>query len=140
MTDLSHLREEIPGFVYVALGRRGREKISTDQCFAPGCGSESPDDLEFTGRKVDVERTGDVVVVRASYTVKCGVCGRSFVMEFRTTGTLVDGESFEEFQELLTGKSAGEPLPPWREKLDVAVNLLTIFSEEGENWGQVGYF
>ena len=37
MSDIKNLREEIPSYAFIALARRGMEKISLDQCFLENC-------------------------------------------------------------------------------------------------------
>ena len=39
------LWDEIPGFAFMALGRRGREQIALNQCFVPSCNCNQEEKL-----------------------------------------------------------------------------------------------
>ncbi|MHA1733614.1 MAG: hypothetical protein ACTSU5_16825 [Promethearchaeota archaeon] len=141
MEDNPIYRDEIPSQVFIALGRRGREKIATDQCFLPGCENEGGN-LNYFGRRVEVDGAeGDErVTIHLYYDVECGSCGGKFTLLFKCTGKLTEGVSYSTIKEKMEGTPVDQPLPSWWDWLVLELNFLDILDEGGKNLGNVGYW
>ena len=50
------LWEEIPDYAYIALGRRGREKIMLHECFVHGCGVKDETLLHILQKTETIEK------------------------------------------------------------------------------------
>ncbi len=86
MSEKLNLEDEIPGSVYVGLGRRGREAIDLVACFVPGCDNTDEKKLHLLEKS---ENTGEVdasgyFTQTKKLKTHCDVCDHDFVltMEF----------------------------------------------------------
>lgn len=134
-------QEEIPSFVYIALGRRGREKISTDQCFLPSCENERGN-LKYIDRKVEIDTDpgSGQIEVHLRYFAECPECGGKFQMHFQGSGIMQEGKEFSEIKEKLETLSPEDPIPNWWDYIDHQLGMLYILDENGKNIGNVGYW
>ncbi|MFX1494561.1 MAG: hypothetical protein ACFFBZ_09795 [Promethearchaeota archaeon] len=117
MNDKEDLRNEIPEYVYIALARRGMEKISLDQCFLKNCDNEDPKLLE-PFKKEEYEEVNKEI---KKIYIKCKKCNGIFILKF---------ETLVEVAKSTKGKGE-EPL---------SMGLVYALDEEGKNLGHIGYF
>ena len=112
-------KEEIiyPSYAFIALARRGMEKISLDQCFLNNCDNDDPNLLEpFKKEVVEDERKK----IEKIY-IKCKKCNRTFILKFETIKYVAK---------------------PTKEKEDkpLSMGLVHALDENGKNLGHIGYF
>jgi hypothetical protein len=116
------LWDEIPAYTYIGLGQRGRERLSNDQCFLPGCNNTNRDDLEpyekstFSSPKDDQGNNYDCTKIK----VKCKKCGRTYQYAMKTINAVFKKD----------------------DKMEVSpfVGMVYILDENGKNLGFLGYF
>ena len=80
MTNKEELRDEIPSYAFIALARRGMEKISLDQCFLKDCDNENPELLEPFKKEEyedDKKQTKEI-------HIKCKKCNGVFILKLVT--------------------------------------------------------
>ena len=74
------LWDEIPYMGYIALGRRGMEKIDLTQCFIPGCENKDIEKL----KPIKKEETEDEKKLVQTYSIHCNECDKTFKLSFET--------------------------------------------------------
>ena len=117
MSDTKDLREEIPSYAFIALARRGMEKISLDQCFLENCDNENLDLLEPFKKE---EYENDKKKVKEIY-IKCKKCNRIFILKLETIKKVAKS----------TKDKDEEPLP---------MGLVYALDEKKKDLGHIGYF
>lgn len=117
MNDKEDLRNEIPEYVYIALARRGMEKISLDQCFLKNCDNEDPKLLEpFKKEEYDEGKKQTKKIY-----IKCKKCNGIFILKLETLKEVAKSTKHE----------GEEPL---------SMGLVYALDEKGKNLGHIGYF
>lgn len=118
----TNLKLQYPPYVFVALARRGMEKLSLDQCFLDGCDNTNPDKLEVIKiEEEDLEKKS----VKKVY-IKCLKCGGSFTFKLETIKkvakpTILDKKKAEDEQSL-------------------SIGVAYVLNKDGNNLGHIGYF
>jgi len=74
------LWDEIPYMGYIALGRRGMEKIELTQCFIPGCENKDIEKLKAIKKE---ENENDTKLIQ-TYSIHCEECNKTFKLSFET--------------------------------------------------------
>ena len=74
------LWDEIPYMGYIALGRRGMEKIDLTQCFIPGCENKDIEKL----KPIKKEEIEDEKKLVQTYSIHCNECDKTFKLSFET--------------------------------------------------------
>lgn len=117
------LWEDIPFTVYIALGRRGQEKLRTDQCFISGCKNEKLEDLTPIDKKTYTsEKDKDGSYYNCTQVkVKCKICGGVFQYAMKTIYAPIKDDNNEL-------------------KVQPYMNMMYILDENGKNTGFLGYF
>ena len=117
MTDKEDLRDEIPSYAFIALARRGMEKISLDQCFLLNCDNQDPKLLEPFKKEEDEE---DLKLIKKIH-IKCKKCNGIFVLKLETLKNVAKStkDKDEEF---------------------LSMGLVHALDENGKNLGHIGYF
>ncbi|MFX1279246.1 MAG: hypothetical protein ACFFA3_07500 [Promethearchaeota archaeon] len=117
MTDSKELMEEIPSHAYIALARRGMEKISLDQCFLVNCNNENPDLLEpFKKEEYEDEKKHTKEIY-----IKCKKCNGTFILKLVTLKKVAKS----------TKETDEEPL---------SMGMVYALDENKNNLGHIGYF
>lgn len=117
MTDTEDLRNEIPPEAFIALARRGMEKISLDQCFLENCDNEDPNLLEPFKKEEyedDVKKTKEI-------HIKCKKCNRVFILKLETIKKVAKS----------TKDKGEDPL---------SMGMVYALDENKKNLGHIGYF
>ncbi len=115
------LWDDIPSDFYIALGRRGQERVSTDQCFL--CDNNSIDDLlplEKKVKKSEVSEDGSYNIC-TPIKIKCIKCDNIF--------------QFAMLVSHIPQKSDDGSL-----KIKPFMGQAYILDEHGKNLGFLGYF
>jgi hypothetical protein len=112
-------KEELtyPSYAFIALARRGMEKISLDQCFLKNCDNQDPTLLQ-TIKKEIVEEEKKVI---EKVHIKCKKCNRVFILKFETLKYVAKSTQNEQEKPLSMG-------------------LVHALDEDGKNLGHIGYF
>ncbi|MHA2007635.1 MAG: hypothetical protein ACXABO_10250 [Promethearchaeota archaeon] len=117
MTNAEELRNEIPSDAFIALARRGMEKISLDQCFLKNCDNQDANLLEpFKKEEYEEENK----IIKKIY-IKCKKCNNSFILKLETLKKVAKS----------TKESEEKPL---------SMGLVFALDEDGGNLGHIGYF
>ncbi|MFX1590716.1 MAG: hypothetical protein ACFFC1_21495 [Promethearchaeota archaeon] len=106
-----------PSYAFIALARRGMEKISLDQCFLKNCDNEDPNLLEPFKKEVVKEEKKTIEKIY----IKCKKCNRNFILKFETINYVA--------------KSTKD-----KEEKPLSMGLVYALDEDGENLGHIGYF
>ncbi|MFW9972522.1 MAG: hypothetical protein ACFFDF_20215 [Candidatus Odinarchaeota archaeon] len=110
--DLSY-----PSYAFIALARRGMEKISLDQCFLENCDNQDPTLLEpFKKELIEDEKK-----VIEKVHIKCKKCNRVFILKFETV------------------KKVAQSTKSMKEK-PLSMGLVYALDENEKNLGHIGYF
>ena len=117
MADEEDLRDEIPTHAFIALARRGMEKISLDQCFLKNCDNNDPKLLEPFKKE---EFEDDQKHIKKIY-VKCKKCNGIFILKLETVKHVAKS----------TKDETQEPL---------SMGLVYALDEDENNLGHIGYF
>ncbi|MFX1377213.1 MAG: hypothetical protein ACFFA0_15515 [Promethearchaeota archaeon] len=117
MSDKEDLKLEIPSYAFIALARRGMEKISLDQCFLNNCDNQDSNLLE-PFKKEEFEE--ELKVIKNIY-IKCKKCNRIFILKLETLKYVAKS----------TKDKDSEPL---------SMGLVYALDEDGNNLGHIGYF
>jgi hypothetical protein len=117
MTDTEDLRNEIPPEAFIALARRGMEKISLDQCFLENCDNDDPSLLEPFKKE---EYEDDKKKTKEMY-IKCKKCNRVFILKLETLKKVA--KSTKEVNE--------EPL---------SMGMVYALDKDKKNLGHIGYY
>ncbi|MFX1398881.1 MAG: hypothetical protein ACFFAS_17760 [Promethearchaeota archaeon] len=121
MTDKKDLWLEIPSYAFIALGRRGQEKISLDQCFLIGCDNQDSKLLEPL--KVEETVNDETKNIKHVY-IKCHKCGGIFQFKLETIKRLAKP----------TKKNMNN------EEEFLSMGRVFALDENGKNLGEIGYF
>lgn len=142
MEDNKVLHQEVPSFVYMPLGRRGRERLPTEQCFLPGCENAQPGSVKVFQRDASVEPREDdeTVQLQLAYHAECEGCGGTFQYVVRITGKLVEGKTLADVKGAFENVPPTEYVPDYTEYIDSQINVLDVWDAEGKNLGNVGYW
>ena len=117
MTDSEDLRNEIPPDAFIALARRGMEKISLDQCFLENCDNEDPELLEPFKKEEyedDQKKTKEI-------HIRCKKCNRVFILKLETLKKVAKST-----------KTKSEE--------SVSMGMVYALDENKNNLGHIGYF
>ena len=117
MTDSEDLRNEIPPDAFIALARRGMEKISLDQCFLENCDNEDPELLEPFKKEEyedDKKKTKEI-------HIRCKKCNRVFILKLETLKKVAKST-----------KAKSEE--------SVSMGMVYALDENKNNLGHIGYF
>jgi hypothetical protein len=112
-------KEEInyPSYAFIALARRGMEKISLDQCFLNNCDNEDLNLLEPIKKEMVEEKEKKIEKIY----IKCKKCDRIFILKFETIKYVAKSTKDKEDKPLSMG-------------------LVHALDEDGNNLGHIGYF
>ena len=111
------LRNEIPTHAFIALARRGMEKISLDQCFLIDCDNEDPEMLE-PYKKEEIE--DDKKQIKKIY-INCKKCNGNFILKLETVKRVAKSTKDDDEEALSMG-------------------MVYALDENGKNLGHIGYF
>jgi len=111
------LRNEIPPYAFIALARRGMEKISLDQCFLLDCDNEDPEMLDPFKMEED---ENDKKQIKKIF-IKCKKCNGTFILKLETIKCVAKSTKDEDEESLSMG-------------------MVYALDEEGKNLGHIGYF
>jgi len=117
MTDTEDLRKEIPVEAFIALARRGMEKISLDQCFLENCDNSDTSLLEPFKKEEyedDKKKTKEI-------HIRCKKCNRVFILKLETIKRVAKS----------TKEEGDEPL---------SMGMVYALDENKNNLGHIGYF
>ena len=117
MTDSEDLRNEIPPDAFIALARRGMEKISLDQCFLENCDNKDPELLEPFKKEEyedDQKKTKEI-------HIRCKKCNRVFILKLETLKKVAQS----------TKAKSEDP---------VSMGMVYALDENKNNLGHIGYF
>lgn len=117
MVEEDDLRLEIPSYAFIALARRGMEKISLDQCFLNNCDNQDLNLLEPFKKEVQEDEKR---IIKQIY-IKCKKCNRTFILKLETLKNIAKSTRTKE----------EEPL---------SMGLVYALDENGKNLGHIGYF
>lgn len=117
MVDKEDLRLEIPSYAYIALARRGMEKISLDQCFLKDCDNQDPNLLEPFKKEESEEELKSIKKIH----IKCKKCNRIFILKLETLKYVAKSTKDKDNEALSMG-------------------LVHALDENGKNLGHIGYF
>lgn len=117
MVDKEELRGEIPSYAFIALARRGMEKISLDQCFLNGCDNQDTNLLEPFKK----EMQEDDKKITKKIHIKCKKCNRIFILKLEILKHIAKSTKSKEEESLSMG-------------------LVYAIDENGKNLGHIGYF
>jgi hypothetical protein len=126
MGNNEELWKEIPKYVFVALARRGMEKISLDQCFLPNCQNKDAEKLEPL-KKEEYEEEGKHI---KKIYMKCHECGGTFQFKL------------EEIEKVArpTKKKIKSDAKENNEEETLSMGLAYALDADGKNLGHIGYF
>ena len=117
MVDEEDLRLEIPSYAFIALARRGMEKISLDQCFLKSCDNQDSNLLEPFKKEIQED---DKKITKKIY-IKCKKCNRIFILKLEILKHIAKSTKSKEGESLSMG-------------------LVYALDEDGKNLGHIGYF
>jgi len=117
MVEKEDLRNEIPSHAFIALARRGMEKISLDQCFLKNCDNQDPKLLE-SFKKEEYEE--ELKSIKKIY-IKCKKCNGIFILKLETLKKVAKSTTDKDEEALSMG-------------------LVYALDENGKNLGHIGYF
>lgn len=117
MVDKEELRGEIPSYAFIALARRGMEKISLDQCFLEDCDNQDPNLLEPFKKELHED---EMKITKKIY-IKCKKCNGIFILKLETLKYVAKS----------TKNKEEEPL---------SMGIIYALDETGKNLGHIGYF
>ncbi|MGV9205910.1 MAG: hypothetical protein ACOC44_18015 [Promethearchaeia archaeon] len=120
--DIDDLKRDYPSYVFVALARRGMEKINLDQCFLEGCDNTDKKKLEVI--KIEEKEEKDKTVKKVQ--IKCHECGGTFIFKLDTIKKVAKPTSLD--------KNKSE------EEQTLSMGVAYVLDENGKNLGHLGYF
>jgi hypothetical protein len=106
-----------PSYAFIALARRGMEKISLDQCFLKNCDNEDQNLLKPFKKEVVEDEKKRIEKIH----IKCKKCNRTFILKFETINYVAKSTQNKEEKPLSMG-------------------LVYALDENGKNLGHIGYF
>ncbi|MFX1419988.1 MAG: hypothetical protein ACFE9N_13805 [Promethearchaeota archaeon] len=110
--DLSY-----PSYAFIALARRGMEKISLDQCFLDNCDNQDSNLLEPIKKEVQEDEKKIIKKIH----IRCKKCNRIFILKLETLKNVAKSTKSKEEETLSMG-------------------LVYALDENGKNLGHIGYF
>ncbi|TXT55032.1 MAG: hypothetical protein BAJALOKI1v1_2090004 [Promethearchaeota archaeon] len=125
MSSNNKLWREVPGYVFVALARRGMEKISLDQCFLPNCDNKDINKLEPLEMKESDTEEKHIKHIK----IKCHECNGIFQFKLETLKKVAKPSSKGSKNEQKEG-----------EEKALSMGIAYALDEEGNNLGHIGYF
>lgn len=120
--DLNDIKRDYPSYVFVALARRGMEKINLDQCFLEGCDNADKKKLEIL--KIDEKEKSDKTVKKVH--IKCHKCDGTFIIKLDTIKKVAKPTQ--------TDKDITE------DEQSLSMGVAYILDKDGKNLGHIGYF
>ncbi|UCD02392.1 MAG: hypothetical protein JSV23_05110 [Promethearchaeota archaeon] len=117
MVDEEDLRDSIPSYAFIALARRGMEKISLDQCFLKDCDNQDPKLLQPFKKEEYEEELKSIKKIH----IKCKKCNRIFILKLETLKYVAKSTKDKNEEALSMG-------------------LVHALDENGKNLGHIGYF
>ncbi|MFW9999272.1 MAG: hypothetical protein ACFE9Q_12830 [Candidatus Hodarchaeota archaeon] len=117
MEEKEDLRLEIPSYAFIALARRGMEKISLDQCFLHDCDNQDSNLLEPFKKEI---QENERKIIKKIY-IKCKKCNRNFILKLETLKYVAKS----------TKNEIEKPL---------SMGMVYALDENGKNLGHIGYF
>lgn len=117
MVDKEDLRLEIPSYAFIALARRGMEKISLDQCFLKDCDNQDPKLLEPFKKEVNEDENK----ITKNIYIKCKKCNQIFILKLEILKKVAKSTKDKDEEALSMG-------------------LVHALDENGKNLGHIGYF
>lgn len=120
------LWREIPAYVFVALARRGMEKISLDQCFLPGCENQNKDKLKPLKKEEFDKEDKHIKIIH----IKCEECGGTYQLKLETLKKVAKP----------TKQKIKKELGEEKEEEALSMGLVYALDEDGNNLGHIGYF
>ena len=124
------LWEEIPDYAYIALGRRGREKIMLHECFVHGCGVKDETLLHPVQKTETMEKStsgssNPTAILLRKYLIYCDQGNHSFQLVFERHGLITNPNPTED--KVL-------------EEEDILFERVYATDETGQkNLGEIGY-
>ncbi len=117
------LWDEIPGYAFMALGRRGREEVSLDECFVPGCENTDQGKLHPIEKKVESKKNEEkqTEVRKVKFLIHCDDCGKNFHLVF-TRHYDLEGKEEEDHESAM-----------------VMEEVSASDADDNENYGNIGY-
>jgi len=122
MAEKEDLRLEIPSYAWIALARRGMEKISLDQCFLKGCDNQDLNLLEPLKKEEFDEENKTIKIIH----VKCKKCEGIYQLKLETLKKVA--KPMEKGGKILSDED------------DIAMGLVFALDEKGNNIGHIGYY
>ena len=122
MTEKEDLWYEIPSIAWIALARRGMEKISLDQCFLIGCDNDDPKLLEPFKKEESEDEKKHIKKIH----VKCKKCGGVFQFKLETLKKVA--------------KPTKKGSPENKDEDVLSMGMVYALDENGKNLGHIGYF
>ncbi|TFF97150.1 MAG: hypothetical protein EU547_05130 [Promethearchaeota archaeon] len=127
MSEQKKLWREIPAYVFVALARRGMEKLSLDQCFLPGCDNKDRKLLSPLEKDEFDEDDKHVKII----TMKCQKCNGIF--KFRL-------EELNRVAKPTKSKATRKSSDTDEDEKVLKMGLAYALDEKDKNLGHIGYF
>jgi hypothetical protein len=123
MSSKNKLWREVPSFVFVALARRGMERISLDQCFLPDCDNDDIKKLE----PLDIEESDNEQKNIKIIKMKCHKCDGIFSFKLET------------LKKVAKPTKSGTKDNNNKEKA-LSMGIAYALDEDGNNLGQIGFY
>ena len=117
MTNEEDLWGEIPTTAFIALARRGMERISLDQCFLNNCDNEDPKLLEPFKKEEYEEDNKQIKKIH----IKCKKCNGTFILKLETLKKVAKS----------TKNKDEKPL---------SMGVVYALDENGKDLGHIGYY
>ncbi|MFO8020684.1 MAG: hypothetical protein R6U96_18820 [Promethearchaeia archaeon] len=120
--DIDDLKRDYPSYVFVALARRGREKIKLDQCFLEGCDNADRDKLEVL--KIEEKEEENKTVKKVH--MKCHKCDGTFIFKLDTIKRVAKPTTSDKNNS--------------KEEQALSLGVAYVLDKDGKNLGHIGYF
>ncbi|MFO7794544.1 MAG: hypothetical protein ACQERB_13085 [Promethearchaeati archaeon] len=118
---------EIPAYAWIALARRGMEKISLDQCFLPGCDNQDKNKIiPLEIEEFDEENKNTKLIL-----MKCEVCGGKFQFKL---------ETIKKVAKPTKKKNKARNSEEDDDEGALSMGLVYALDENGKDLGHIGYF
>ncbi|MHA1275097.1 MAG: hypothetical protein ACTSQP_13005 [Promethearchaeota archaeon] len=111
---------DYPSSAWIALARRGMERISLEQCFLIGCDNTDPKLLEPFAKEEYEDEEKHIKII----SIKCKKCGGTFKLKFETLKKVAKPT-----------KTEGNP-----DEEALSMGLVYALDENDKNLGHIGYF
>lgn len=121
--EMDKIWGEIPSYAWVALARRGMDKISLDQCFLEGC--DNQDMGQLVPFKIEKSKEGENDIKHIH--IKCKKCGGIFQFKIEDI------------------KRVAKPTKKGKDGKDddsevLSMGVIYALDENGKNLGHIGYY